>query len=300
MLRNVTAGIDGSRESLAAAEWAAREAESLGLALKLVQVWEPVPAPMAQAPLLGPETQQHWTEQIPREGAEALRRRHPGLEVSTEQVTGSPADALIQAARHAELLVLGSRGLGGLTGFLVGSVGLSVVAHTERPVVLVRAQEEGAEGAEPGPGTPARAQEGAPVVLGLDTDHPDATLIDFAFEAAARRAVPLRVVHAWNPPPYTAYGAAYAPPLQEALVLDDAATLTEVLRPWRQKFPGVEVIEESAEGSAAVLVVAAAREACLAVVGRRAHRSPLGAHIGHVTHAVLHHSPAPVAVVPHG
>ena len=53
MLRTITVGLDGSRESRAAAEWAAREAGLRGLPLKIVHVWEPVPEPMAQAPLLG-------------------------------------------------------------------------------------------------------------------------------------------------------------------------------------------------------------------------------------------------------
>ncbi|MFM9442458.1 universal stress protein [Streptomyces acidiscabies] len=281
MLRTVTVGLDGSPESLAAAEWAA----SLGLPLKLLQVWEPVPAPMAQAPLLGPETHQHWTDRIPREAAAGLRQRHPGIEVTGEHLSGSPADVLSRASKEAELLVLGSRGLGGVSGFLLGSVGLSVLAHAQRPVVFVRSHWQ----------EPHR-----PVVLGLDTDHPDSTLIDFAFDAAARRAVPLRVVHAWNPSPYIAYGTPDSPPLHEALALDDAEALADAVRPWRQKFPDVEAVEESRYGSAAAHLVAAAREASLVVVGRRGRRSPFGTHIGHVTHAVLHHSPAPVAVVSHG
>lgn len=73
-----------------------------------------------------------------------------------------------------------------------------------------------------------------------------------------------------------------------------------MLRPWRQKFPDVEVVEESRYGSAAEVLLDAAQAASLLVVGRRVRRDPFGAHIGHVTHAVLHHSTAPVAVVPHG
>ncbi|WP_055631320.1 universal stress protein, partial [Streptomyces griseoruber] len=203
MLRTVTVGLDGSPESRAAAEWAARESTLRSLPLKLVHVWEPVPEPMAQAPLLGAETQQHWTERIPREAAEGVALRHPGLEVITEQLYGHPGDVLAEAAKNAELLVLGSRGLGGLGGFLVGSVGLSVLAHAERPVVLVRALEQAADEHEPDPvGIPSAATPFRPVVLGLDTAHPDETLIAFAFDAALRRETPLRVVHAWNPPPY--------------------------------------------------------------------------------------------------
>ena len=56
MFRTVTVGIDGSRESLAAAEWAAREARLRALPLRLVNVWEPVPEPMGREPALGPGT----------------------------------------------------------------------------------------------------------------------------------------------------------------------------------------------------------------------------------------------------
>ncbi|MFJ9025654.1 universal stress protein [Streptomyces sp. NPDC102259] len=301
MLRSITVGLDGSRESRAAAEWAAREAKLRGLPLKIVHVWEPVPEPMAQAPLLGAETQQHWTERIPREAAQGLRMRHPGVDVRTEQVSGHPAEALAEAANSAELLVLGSRGLSGLGGSMVGSVGLSTLAHADRPVVLVRALEVAADEHEADPvGVPSVATPFLPVVLGLDVEHPDETLIEFAFDAARRRATSLRVVHGWNPPPYYAYGTPANPALHEALALGDAEALAEAVRPWRRKFPDVEVIEASRYGSAAVHVVEAAREASLVVVGRRMRRNPFGAHIGHVTHAVLHHSTAPVAVVPHG
>ncbi|MFE7761058.1 universal stress protein [Streptomyces sp. NPDC057438] len=322
MSRNVTVGLDGSPESRAAAEWAAREAKLRGLPLRLVHVWEPVPEPMAQAPLLGAETQQHWSERsemgvppaevpepsaggaprgrIPRETAAGLRLRHPGVHVDMEQILGRPAEALTEAAKDAELLVLGSRGTSGIGGFLVGSVGQSVVAHAEQPVVLVRAGEQAADGHAMDPSAmPSAAALSGPVVLGLDTDSPDDTLLTFAFEAAARRVTPLRVVHAWNLPPYYAYGLPADPELNAVLGKQDAATLAEVLHHWKEKYPAVRVVEESRSGSAAVQLVDASREASLVVVGRRIRRSPLGAHIGPVTHAVLHHATAPVAVVAH-
>ncbi|MCX4999957.1 universal stress protein [Streptomyces longwoodensis] len=301
MPRTITVGLDGSPECRAAAEWAAREAELRGLPVKLVHVWEPVPEPMAQAPLLGPETHQHWTERIPRESAEGLRLRHPGIEVNTEQLAGRTAQALVDAAKDAEMLVLGSRGLGGIGGFLVGSVGLAVVAHTERPVVLVRAGEQTAPEHRMHPtGIPSAATALRPVVLGLDAAGPDETLIGFAFEAAARRSVPLRVVHAWNPPPYYAYGMALEPAVEREMAKGDAVILSEVLRPWRQKYPDVDVVEQSRYGSPSLLLIDASREASLVVVGRRIRSSAVGTHIGTVTHAVLHHSTAPVAVVTHG
>jgi nucleotide-binding universal stress UspA family protein len=298
MTRTVTVGFDGSPESRAAAEWAAREARLLGLPLKLVQVWEPVPVPMAQAPLLGVETQQHWSERIPREAGEGLRLRHPGVDVTVEQMTGPPADTLLDAAKDSELLVLGSRGLSGVGGFLVGSAGLSVVAHAELPVVLVRAGEQtaDADGTSPASTSPSR-----PVVLGLDADAPADAVIEFAFAfaEAARRETTLRVVCGWSLPSYYAYGLVMDSALNDELFREEAAALTEALRPWRQKHPDIEAALEPRVGSAADHLVDASREACLVVIGRRIRRGALGAHIGPVAHGVLHHSTAPVAVVAH-
>ncbi|MFI2721946.1 universal stress protein [Streptomyces collinus] len=313
MSRTVTVGLDGSRESLAAAEWAAREAKLRELPLRLVNVWEPVPEPMAQAPLLGAETQAHWSERsemgvppaegwgrIPREAAAGLRLRHPGVEITVEQLTGRASEVLVAAAKDSELLVLGSRGLSGLGGFLVGSVGQAVVAHAETPVVLVRAWEQAADEHEMDPaGIPSAATGFRPVVLGLDTDKPDDGVITFAFEEAARRKTSLRVVHGWNLPPHDVSSLPAAPEIGVELGRQDAATLAAVLRPWKEKFPNVEVVEESRSGSPVNHLVDASRDASLVVVGRRIRRSPFGIHIGSVTHAVLHHATAPVAVVAH-
>ncbi|GGS26159.1 stress-inducible protein [Streptomyces aureoverticillatus] len=298
MTRTVVAGFDGSPESRAAAEWAAREAELLGTELKLVSVWQPVP--LAYAPFLGAETQQHEMVRVPREAAEGLRLRHPGVSVNVEQLSGRPSEVLAAAADEAGMLVLGSRGLSGLSGFLVGSVGQAVVAHTRRPVVLVRAGEQAAdEHAQDPSGVPSAATPYRPVVLGLDAERPNGAVIEFAFEAAARRDTALHVIHSWPLPPYAAYGLPEDPELNTQLAEDDAAVLAEALRSWRQKFPSVEVREESLPGKPADHVVGASPDASLVVVGRRIRSSPLGPRIGPVTHAVLHHAAAPVAVVPH-
>lgn len=205
MFRTVTVGIDGSRESLAAAEWAAREARLRALPLRLVNVWEPVPEPMGRAPVLGTRTGPDGPDgpggragpsasgetgvgRVLGEAADGIRLRHPGVDVSAEQLTGRASEELVRAAHAGELLVLGSRGLGGIAGFLLGSVGLHVVAHTERPVVLVRAEEQAADEHAPGStGAPSAVTPFRPVVLGLDTVQPDHTLIRFAFEAAVAR-----------------------------------------------------------------------------------------------------------------
>ncbi|UFR00320.1 universal stress protein [Streptomyces sp. Go40/10] len=296
----VTVGLDDSPEGRAAAEWAAREALLRGLPLRIVHVEEPAPTSIARSPLWDPGAYRHWAERMVSESAEGIRLRHPGIEVVGERLTGTPAATLRAAADLAELLVLGSRGRGALGGFLVGSVSLAVVARAERPVVLVRAGEQAAdEHAKDPAGVPSAAAPFRPVVLGLDTDAPDDALLEFAFDAAARRRSPLRVVHAWWEPPTSFHGFSDDADLYDALARGQAALLGKVLRPWRQRFPGVDVIEASRCGSAAQRLVDDARDASLVVVGRRVRAAPLGPRIGHVTHAALHHVAAPVAVVAH-
>ena len=136
-------------------------------------------------------------------------------------------------------------------------------------------------------------------MLGLDVEKPDDTVLAFAFEEAARRDTALHVVHAWTLAPYYVYSLPAAPEIGAELGRQEAAALAGLLRPWRAKYPDVEVVEISRTGTAADRVLDASRDASLVVVGRRIRRNPIGTHIGPVAHAVLHHSTAPVAVVAH-
>ncbi|MGW7328691.1 universal stress protein [Streptomyces sp. NPDC054840] len=135
MSRPVTVGVDGSPEALAAASWAAGEAVLRKVDLRIVYA--------DQAP--GPATVQsgsgHWAEDLLAEAAEGVRREHPSLEIESRRRFGQPSGVLADEAAEAGLLVLGSRGLGGVRGFLLGAVGLATINVTEHPVVLVRAPE---------------------------------------------------------------------------------------------------------------------------------------------------------------
>ncbi|WP_306191517.1 universal stress protein [Streptomyces sp. MK5] len=297
MPRNVTAGVDGSPESLAAAEWAAHEAELRGLPLHLVHAWDwqrhaqPVPAEPAH---------RHRGGRVLREAAERLRLGHPDLEVTSEQAALPPVTALLAASEDADALVVGSRGVSGVAGFLVGSVGLGLVARTDRPVVLVRSDARPED--EHRPDADGRLSTATPyrdVVLGLDHEQPDDSVLAFAFEAASRRGARLRVVHGASLPPSSAYDLGVDPGPGDELSRGEASAVTGVLAPWREKFPGVDIVEQAAIGDPAGHLVDAAADASLVVVGRRPLHGRLGARIGPVTHAVLHHATAPVVVVPH-
>ncbi|MDX3236946.1 universal stress protein [Streptomyces sp. ME03-5709C] len=298
MVRCVIAGVDGSPESLAAADWAAREAGLRGLSLRLLHAWEW--QPYANAPLAGPVAMRAWAAAVPRDAAVALRERYPHLEITSEEIAGPPVAVLAAAADKAEVMALGSRGLHGITGFLVGSVALAVIAAAHRPVVLVRAGRTSEDEHLPDADGLASATTGyRDVVLGLDLDRPHDDLLAFAFDAAADRAAGLRAVHGWTLPPNVHGSGTVLPDLIKAAASERDTALSKTLRPWQLKYPEVDVHAHQVIGRAADHLVEASADACMVVVGRRIRRSAVGSHIGPVTHAVLHHSAAPVAVVAH-
>ncbi|MFF6994312.1 universal stress protein [Streptomyces sp. NPDC008313] len=305
MPRTLTVGLDGSPESLAAADWAAREALLRDLPLRLVNAsqWQApayAPASGLDMPPLPRDLQHAAARRLLDDARAHIAGRHPGLPVEAEDIPGLPVPALLKAADDAELLVLGSRGLGKVAGFLLGSVSLAVLAGSERPVVLVRSAEPDGQDrpADDPAGARTAGTDRRDVVLGLGLDKPDDRVLDFAFDAASRRAARLRVVHGWTLPPYS-YGGDLMPELDDDMARQVRRELSGVLRPWQERFPAVEVSTQTTVGGAGPHLVDASRDAALVVVGRRIRRSAVGTHIGPVTQALLHHAAAPVAVIPH-
>ncbi|MGW3043993.1 universal stress protein [Kitasatospora sp. NPDC001159] len=291
MTRCVLTGFDGSPQSEAAARWAAEEAVRRGADLRILHAWPWLNTEYAEGSLAG--DLRPAALRALADTAERIRRAHPGLSIETAEVGDDPADALVAAAKGQELLVLGSRGLGGFAGLLVGSVGLAVAARVGIPLVLVRADGSTA----PRGKGPAHRE----IVVGVDARHPSDAVLDFAFTEAARRRVRLRAAHGWDlVPAWTAAG--WVPPQVDAATQEatERAVLAGALAAARAAHPDVEVIAETRLGGAARAVVDCATGADLVVVGRHDHRHhPLGMRLGPVAHAALHHSPAPVAVVPH-
>ncbi|MFS8201580.1 universal stress protein [Streptomyces sp. CWNU-52B] len=280
MTRPITVGADGTAESLAALHWAGREAVRRGLPLRVVHAWEKSD---------GEDRTADVREALERT-ADDVTGRHPGLTVTAELVDGGPVEALLGAAAEAETLVLGSRGHGAIVGFLLGSVGQQVIAESTRPVVLVRAGDQAES--EAGGREIVVGQQGGPEDSGA--------ALGFAFEAAAARGAALRVVRAWSLPTVFTYSPGSMALLDEAGGLEpyEKKALAEALQPWLERFPDVQVTRHVEMGSAGEVLLSAAARAQLVVVGRRAHRSAVGSRIGSVAHAVVHHAPSPVAVVP--
>ncbi|MFJ4468186.1 universal stress protein [Streptomyces sp. NPDC089424] len=287
MTRPITAGFDGSEESLAALAWAAREAVRRGSALRVVHAWRFEPHEAVQG---DHETQARWVREAVDAGVRSVGGRYAGLEVTTDVVEGDAADVLAAAGDQSRMLVLGSRGHGRVVGFLLGSVGQQVIAGTSRPVVLVRSGDRATS-----------EVDGREIVVGHEGDAQDgADALGFAFETAAARGAAVRAVRAWTLPPVFAYSPGSLKLLDEAGGPEPYETkaLREAVQPWRERFPDVHVVEHVEMGSAGQVLLSVAGRAQLMVVGRRARRTAVGSRIGSVAHGVLHHAPCPVAVVP--
>jgi nucleotide-binding universal stress UspA family protein len=146
-MNRIVVGIDGSAESREALHWAFAEAKLRGAALRVVHTWH---FPVTAGGLgLAPTIDTQVIEEL-RLGAEALMERElaalgdeaVGVDVERAIVEGAAAPALIDAAEGSDLLVVGSRGRGGFSGLLLGSVSQQCSHHARCPVVIVRARAD--------------------------------------------------------------------------------------------------------------------------------------------------------------
>ncbi|MGB9111528.1 MAG: universal stress protein [Acidimicrobiales bacterium] len=133
----IVVGVDGSDSSLAALNWAARQAELTGSSVEAVIAWRlPMsygfPVPVAPNFDLAGEASRVLDDAIT-----SIRSAHPKMAIETSVREGYAAHVLVGASRDAELLVVGSSGHGELTGMLLGSVSEYCVAHSHCPVLIV-------------------------------------------------------------------------------------------------------------------------------------------------------------------
>ena len=284
----VVVGVDGSASSLAAVEAAAREARLRGAGLRVVHAffWPALHVPLGPSPL-GPSDGGllKMADRLVAEAVERARAAAPDVDVSHTVVAGEPLTVLEAQSRAAELVVVGSRGMGGFVGLLVGSTAVHLAAHGRCPVLVVR-EQPGAEG---------------PVVLGVDGSAAGERAVDLAFAEAELRKAPLVALHAWTtwnapmPAPRDA-SAPYANP-PGALAGEEERLLSEALAGRKERYPGVVVEHRVVHGGTREALIEASRSAQLVVVGARGRGGFTGLLLGSVSQALLHHAHCPVAVV---
>lgn len=140
--KGVVVGVDGSEPSKQAIAFAAEEASLQNLPLIAVYAWMPPLTPGLEY-LWSEElvsTQQSAAEEAIAIGTAGLAQRYPDLEIQREIVQAPPVTALLQFAETADMLVVGSRGRGGISRLLLGSVSHGVLQSLPCPVVVTRSE----------------------------------------------------------------------------------------------------------------------------------------------------------------
>jgi nucleotide-binding universal stress UspA family protein len=135
----VVVGVDGSRSSKEALAWAAEEARLRGATLRLVHAWHvPATAYMAYAVPLDAAALEKAASELLEEVARDVLGEQPDVPTVHEVVEGPPVEVIVEASKAAALVVVGSRGLGGFSGLLLGSVSSQVAHRAHCPVTIWR------------------------------------------------------------------------------------------------------------------------------------------------------------------
>lgn len=130
--RRIVVGIDGSAESMKALDWAAAEADRCGVVLEIQTAYEP------GYQFITHDEVQRTMERLIAEAKDRVAKTAPGVHTASGVHEESPARILIEASDGADLLVVGSRGLGGFKGLLLGSVSQQCSLHAHCPITIVR------------------------------------------------------------------------------------------------------------------------------------------------------------------
>ncbi|MBO0830296.1 MAG: universal stress protein, partial [Streptosporangiales bacterium] len=181
----VVVGVDGSDAAMDAAAWAAEEAALRQRPLRIVHgfLWPGYGAGAAfmYDPAVG--DLRDAADAVVTTAVEHAKKAAPEVACTGEVIPGAAAPTLIRESKGAELVVVGSRGLGGFAGLLVGSVGVSVAAHAASPIVVVR------------PRTDGQGVGAGRIVVGVDGSPTALRAVRFAFDEARRRQVGVTAVY---------------------------------------------------------------------------------------------------------
>lgn len=286
----VVVGIDGSPTAERALQYAAWEAERRHAPLTLIYGYQPMAVYGPGLVYADSDIElRKWAADMLEDAAGRVQQTHQKLVgVQHKVLGGSAAGALIGESEHASLVVVGSRGRGGFAGMMLGSVSSQVALHSAAPVVIVR------PGADPeGP------IDGGPVLVGVDGSTGSQHALEFAFDQASARNVPLFAVYVWGALPTGNLGPIsneffeLGPAQQEADRL-----LAEALAGWSEKYPDVEVNKLATHSYNPSRTLAdLGVHAGLIVVGSRG-RGGFGALLmGSTADGVVRHAERSVAVV---
>jgi nucleotide-binding universal stress UspA family protein len=271
--RNIVVGYDGSVESGQAVRWAARQAVLRGYGLHLVHcsLWPLLTHDLGPVPGVADSGLERSGEIALDEGLALAKDEAPALDIKTNLLYGWAPEHLLKLSAGEVLLVVGSRGIGGFMGLLVGSVSLELAATASCPVAVIRADDH---------------PEGR-VVVAVDSSGSASALKD-ACVLASLTGANLTVVHVQHAP--AGFKRLRDPDGDSQELLDS------ILHSARETAPGISIEGQLlTDTSIPRAILEAARGASITVVGTKGHGLIRGT-IGSTAHAVLHHAKGPVLI----
>lgn len=285
---SIVVGVDGTASASNAARWAGAMAARLGVSLHLVHVMRAVD----EALLVITASRQADAGAYPRElgqavldrAADAVRADVPGLAISRSLSHRPPEEVLTEQSRDACMVVLGCADVSPSEAFLVGSTTLSVATHSACPVVAWRGE------------VVAPTQQA--IVVGVDDDEHSRAALETAFALADLLHVELRAVHAMSA--RRPHAELDNPGSIDWSALQGSARrqLMDIAAPVAERWPQVDVTYLVDGGRASRLILTAAADAQLIVVGPRGRGGVASALLGSTSLRLLHHSPVPIVLCP--
>ncbi|WP_460356659.1 universal stress protein [Mycobacterium sp. ZZG] len=251
----VVAGVDGSAAALGAALWAVHEAAARGTALRLVYVTKPVHRNAAEYACEYAEDVRRGRESL-REAKALAEAAGEAVDVETAIADGPPAQALVSLSEHAQMVCVGSVGIGRYARSILGSTAADVAAKARCPVAVIRPR-------------PRDSTDGPSWIIVAVNDRPhNGVVIEQALQEAALRHAPVLVLGD-----------------SEAAASTDA--LEQRIRPWHQRYPQVHVYPITDRADVAHFLKKHDEPVLLAVIGDdEAHE--VAQIVGHGRSALRH------------
>lgn len=300
---DVLVGVDGSDNSRHAFMTAVTMAKEHNCSIRVVGAYSVPVIPHRHAPKISDDRHRsigHSTQDLLEEYADEAREA--GVDASAQAIEGDAGEVLAEASRYSRLAVVGKRGRNRLASRLLGTVSGALAARSHCPVLVVPLPDaglsEGAPGTEDAQGPSSEAQQTQPgfeneIVVGIDRDSSALPVAEVAARAAELSGRRLAFVSAVPADAGSSRGAA-----ADGGYRAYADHLDEVTQAVTESSGGLISRLQLVEGSAADVLLDAARSAAPIVVGNRGRGGLAGRLLGSVSRSVLNQAGSPVLIVP--
>lgn len=278
----VVVGVDGSKRNRAALVWAANAAAAHRLPLTVV---------FARPDATGTIQEVEEPSGVLAAAVQIVGRQCPDVTVRALQYPLAPVQSMLDVGESADFLVLGSRGVGGFRGMLVGSTTMHVAPYAHCPVVVVHDRAPAAGAASAGVRHPGM------VVLGYDGSSAANRASAFAFRHAAAIGSGLVVV---TVEPGRGEGEVETTTPEQAAPGSDTGAFHAPLLVTAHSFPTVPVTFVAGAGRPSEVLLAEAKGCELLVIGSRGLGGFSGLVMGSVSQKMVAYADCPVGILHEG